>query len=295
MKYFIFGSTQYVYVRDIYEENGHKVYINSFHKVKPLRWVINFYRIIKSDTIYHIGGCYYKNNIYLKFGHACKKKIIIHWIGTDVQIQTQKYKENGIIINEDCVNLAVAEHLCSELEKIGIKADYVPIVPRIRSQTITIPLEHKVLVYLPIKRQKFYGYEVMKILAAEFPNIIFHVVANDGSQDNDRLENVIYDGMLSKKQLYSLYEECSILLRYPEHDGLPVMIIEALSMGKTVIYKYPFAYTVNPEFDTKDSIIKCFRGVIDDYPKVNYDAINYIKETFSFEKIAMRYKELNLI
>lgn len=296
MTIFIFGSSQYVNISNIYKRAGHVVYNPIESGGNLLYKFLNFIRIVSSGTIYCVGVNDISKNSYLKIGSALHKKIVVHWIGSDVLWVKDWITEDKIKKLDKYINIAVAEHLCSELKENHIIAECVPIVPDgIPYREIPVPESHRVIIYLPEEKQEFYGIETAKNLARKFPHIPFHIVANSGKSDKEEIENFIYEGNLSKKDLYELYRKSSILLRYPQHDGLPVMMIEALGMGRTVIHRYHYPFVISPDADNMESLTECFKKVIQTPPSTNREAIEYINQTYTYDKVTEVYDNLGLI
>jgi glycosyltransferase involved in cell wall biosynthesis len=50
-----------------------------------------------------------------------------------------------------------------------------------------------------------------------------------------------------RDSLYGTYEDISLLIRYTPHDGLSLMVLEALSFGRHVIWtqEFPFVHSVS--------------------------------------------------
>lgn len=297
MKIVFFGSDFFSkFISQIYQEAGHKTRIierdSLIHKMRALR------DVLWCDEVYLVSGKDLNSAKLLRLAVALKKRFVIHWIGTDVIQATERYQKDHIILNAQYphIDLAVAEHLQEELENIGIHAAYVPIVSfDMDYQVQPAPEEHMVLSYMPETREQFYGIEILKELAKRHPEVPFCIVANDGKNDSHKLPNIHYLGRVDRQEMAELYGKCSVLFRYPEHDGMPVMVLEAMGFGRQVIHRYPFPFVITPENDSIEAIDAALQEILAVSPKVNQDGSDYVKREFTKEKIIERYQRAGVI
>ena len=223
-----------------------------------------------------------------------RKKIICHWIGTDVMdsISKKRFKRlaklSNIFID---LQLAVSEKLVEEISSIGIKAVCIPLIPK-NSSISSKPLPDKftVLSYLPDAKHEFYGSAIIYKLAQEFPDINFLVVEGTG-KGQMKLENIKYLGW--QKDMESIYSKSTILVRVPDHDGLPLMVLESLLHSRHVIFSYsmPYCYHAKSYNQVKNALLDIRRN-----PTLNYKGAKYIDKTFNrkriMKKLIKNYKSL---
>lgn len=283
MKIFFMGSTQFYRLEKIIRKEE-KTDLESLDENKFLKLFKNIKKILKTDIIYgaFFGVCNKVNLIYLIIAKLFRKKVVCHWIGTDVLIALKNPKKTLFMQKFIDLNLAGSKQLKEELEVIGIKSieEYI-ILNDIDFNVEEMPIDHRVLVYLPTERIKFYGGDYIKQLAKDFPNIKFYIVANENKEEFKNYQNIINIGRVSLDKMEEVYRKISILIRMVEHDGLSLMLMEALAKGKEVIYSYDFPYT----YKSKDyvSLKQNFLKIIKDKPKKNIEGAKYIKENFKVE------------
>ena len=189
MRVFFLGESQIRHIEKIYRDNGHDTQI--MMRGGLLNKFRNTVEIVRADMVYQVFGQSVRASKSLSLAALLKKKIVIHWIGTDVLDATVEYKKTGKILNEEYqhVDLACAAHLKDELMKIGVHSEYVPIFPiDIPFEPLPAPSQHAILSYIPEDKTAFYGLPELKHLAKRFPDIDFHIVANSGAADTEKLQ-----------------------------------------------------------------------------------------------------------
>lgn len=295
-KIIIFGSTQSKYIKEIFESENWMCDIFSSCARPLYRRYLNFKKLASVSAVYRVGGGD-PNTTDMRVARLLHKRIIIHWIGTDVHTAIKRKPNRRLLkIYHKYIHLAGSELLRKELQTIGIESTVIPIVPSgIQFSPLPMPEFHEVLAYIPEGREDFYNLSLLKEIAKRFPNIIFHVVANSGKNDKSPLPNLLYEGTLDKADMQNLYARCSILFRYPQHDGLSMMLLEALGTGRTVIYKYKCPFVKTPVEDTLLGVEEIFREVLRTPPKLNQEAIDYVNSEFSMKKQIERYKSLGIL
>ena len=296
MKILFLGEGSFFFISEIIKEKGHEVRLQRGRS----KWdkLLTLPDLLWADTVYHLYGVDLNRVVLLRIAKLLKKKIILHWIGTDVMEATEQYQKDHRILNEQYphIDLADAEYLRTELEDIGIHAAFVPIVSFDLNYPVQpAPEKHMVLSYIPETREQFYGMEILKELARRHPEVPFCIVANDGKNDSNKLPNIHYMGRVGRQEMAELYGKCSVLFRYPKHDGMSVMVLEAMGLGRQVIYRYPFAHVITPENDSIEAIDAALQKVLSEPPKVNQEGSDYVKREFTKEKISEWYRKAGVI
>ncbi|MBA7620195.1 hypothetical protein ES703_27540 [subsurface metagenome] len=101
------------------------------------------------------------------------------------------------------------------------------------------------------------------------------------------LSNVKYLGW--QDDMEPIYKQTTVLLRVPKHDGLSLMVLEALARGRQVIWtnKFPFCYYVHSYVDVKNALLQ-----IKEHQVLNYRGARYVIETLNEETIITRLIEI---
>ncbi len=188
---------------------------------------------------YHGPDLYLVKQLALAAALGCP--VIRWWVGSDVMhclSEPGSRARARIAASFSAESIAVAPHLVEELSSIGIRAKMIPTVidPKFRHEIPTTQSCGKgILVYLPGTRAAFYGEAIVERAIRANPDLTFVIVADDKHRFRG-VKNVESIGWVS--DMKPIYDRVGCLLRMTEHDGLPRMIIEALLLGKYVIYSH---------------------------------------------------------
>lgn len=170
---------------------------------------------------------------------------VCHWAGTDVWRVRHRWPHRiwFQFVIRHCItrHLAVAEHLQAELHEVGVDAGVIPLLSDLsEASVLALPKRFTVLAYLPISRGTFYRAEMIYTLAKQHPDWEFLIVGRGTTTEGAAIDNVSELGHVA---MSTIYPQVSVLIRTPVHDGLPRMVLEAMSWGRYVIYSHLFPHT----------------------------------------------------
>lgn len=257
-------------VKDLRNNCGRKI-------SKHIKWL---QAVRKVDVVYNVST---SNHFWMqaKAAKMMRKKVITHWIGTDV-LQVSEGKTNPTKLSIVDKHFVCFSELQRELHDNGIEAEVLPIIPFNLKFTLNkMPEEHAVLVYMPNGREEFYGYEVLKDVFQHAYNTKFYIVANSASEKFSMYKNVEVLGTLSLDQMEMLYDKISIVIRNVKHDGLSMSVVEALAKGKKVIWNYSIPNVICAK--TAQEICTELDKIIQESPKVDMNAHEYVIEHYTRE------------
>lgn len=287
---FMGSNTQVINIINMLKKkNIECINLNEIIKDKNERRIIKLYKFIKAikdiDIIYNI----YNNFSIYKFFFIAKMfgvKTLNHWIGSDV-LDAEKRKKNYIFNNSLVdLNLSCSLHIKKEIENLGVDSKVLPIIPfNIEYKIYKMPDKHRVLVYLPSDKENFYGIDYIKKLSNKYSDIKFYIVGND-KRDLICSENVEFKGNVSYEEMEKIYRKTSILIRMPKHDGLSLMVLEALGKGKEVIYNYSFPGTNLAK--NQEQLEEKFEKIVNFPPEINDEGYNYVTENLNHEIISRK-------
>jgi hypothetical protein len=212
------------------------------------------------------------------------KKTLCHWIGTDVfNVLRDRKRKLAVKLLDKLIDAHIAGSpgLVEELKTIDIEASWIPSIPPDNSNTQVqlLPTSFTVLSFLPDERSEFYGASIVRQLAEDFKDIKFLIVGGTGAGVVSP-PNMTYLGW--QKDMSKVYDNTTVLLRIVEHDGLSLMVREALARGRQVIWSEPFPHCHH----AKDfNVAKSALSSIMKNPVINNDGANYVQEEFNITKI----------
>ncbi len=249
--------------------------------------VMYFRKIISADILYQIGGSHACGGT-LHLAMALNKKIIMHWVGTDVLNLTSAFRSGEI----DAKLIQKSIHLCEvdwiqrELSKLDIHADIAQIAcfENIIPTPSRFPEKFSILTYVGRGREVFYGIDKIIALAQIFPEIEIRVAGISEYSvplpANMRLLGWV-DNMTPE------YKNCVLYLRLPEHDGLAFSVLEALACGRYVGYVNKFSWTQQIDDDAaliefvKSMVMKFNMNMLD----INSGGYDFVVKHYSKSKV----------
>lgn len=175
---------------------------------------------------------------YLRIAHSLKRKCVLYWLGSDVQQLIKGAFPSDPLLKADA-QIAYSEGNIAELKTCGINADLVVLPTTLSDRVALMPDCHAVLLSLPDNRKEFYGYHDLMKLVDDFPDVMFHVVRSEHPEYYDR-PNIIFEGMLDREEMDAVFDRVSISIRWPEHDGTSLVLMESALKGKYIITRNAF-------------------------------------------------------
>ena len=220
-----------------------------------------------------------------------RKPVFYHWIGTDVyrfindSFIRRFFKK--LIINSPLVhNLVVSENLKLELQQFNLSSTIIPLTKlKFVDEAPALPAKLSVLSYVPKNRWDFYHGDLITELSVKMPDVDFHILAA-GKESSGRPNLYFYDFV---DDTTPFYKKCSVLLRITTHDGLPKMVLEALSYGRHVLWNEQF-----PNCFTVKNSVECIK-VLEKLKldcSLNTDGKKFVEDSFNESKIISNYYQL---
>ena len=170
---------------------------------------------------------------------AMKKRIVMHWVGSDVLVAGDAHHRNEI--DWDLIryshHLVETPWLQDELTGIGIAAEIAPIfcLENDLQAPPPLPKRFSILSRIGKGRESFYGIDHLIKLAQDFPDIDIKLVGLSESSHslpaNMRMLGWVGD-------MASEYAKSVLCLRLPKHDGLSYFVLEAMGYGRHVGFSY---------------------------------------------------------
>jgi len=229
----------------------------------------------------------------LTLAKKMKKKVVVHWIGTDV-LELRDYITLNkclpkFLIDVPDIHLADSPSLQEELAELGISTEVIRLLPQIVDADVEpLPDKPAVLAYFSGEsRQEFYGCRYILSLARELPDIPFYVVGSGKGELTDVSANVSFLGEVTDME--SVYRKITAFVRFIQHDSLSAMILEALARGKYVFYSQPFPHTTRL-INIQNGITALKKALSATTP--NWEGAAYVRENFSWRQEIQKLKDI---
>lgn len=261
----------------------------------PIKSLLYILMLTKTDAVYKIG--YFRPSApYYLIARLLKKKIIVHWIGSEV---LDLKKSHSWPIHG---SFSVSNELVNELDSYNIHSSWLPLFFPIELSNqikykVTV-FSHGVLFYLVKNQEEFYGLKYLLLMANNFKNVPFYLIGSSNMLFNN--ENIINMGYLNEKSLGNLFSRITLYVRITEHDGLSQLMLRSLLLGKEVITntEHPFVNYFNPLSSNEKDLIQMMSQILDNKPKLNKDGIDYVNEFYKpssqFHRYQMAFKTIGI-
>jgi hypothetical protein len=242
-------------------------------------------RLAYADVLIRVGGPLPHSSL-MALARLRGIPVVIIWAGTDVL----NLLRNPTLLQEseksEVVHLAVAPWLVDELSAAGIRARYLPILGVEGSAAPPNSAGRPyVLTYLPEPRRDFYGRDFVYEVARGLPDMRFLAVGA-GEQDAQAPPNVRYLGW--RVGLNDLYDQSFAILRVPEHDGMSLVVLEALARGRFVLWRYPLpgVHMVSTPQQARVYLTQLWEEQQRDPGRWNEAGVAFIRGTYEARKVA---------
>lgn len=226
-----------------YDPNNRYVVANTYEKKwDKIKYVLH---LLNTDIVYSIGGGIVDSKAF-DLALALNKKVIMHWIGSDVLKALKNF--NNQKINERYIHeirhFSEVSWINEELSQMGITADIVQFATMsgIVGHEATLPQKFSILSYVGKGNESFYGIEQLLKLADDFPSVEIKIAGITEYNNAPIPPNVKLLGWVDN--MSEQYQDCVLYLRLTQHDGLAFSVLEALANGRYVGYSHNFNQTV---------------------------------------------------
>lgn len=202
----------------------------------------SIYSLAISDVWYSIGSPITDRWVHLA-ARILKKPRVIHWVGSDIAGLADSPALRPLVSGPNVMHLAEVEWTAEQLRSMGFEPHIAPLPPRHSDGFCAeLPPEFTLMLYVPRTRSDFYGrrsFEQLMLRLQALP--IRYVIVGGGSIEAPpgvKVENLGW-----RDNLHDVYTQISALIRYTPRDGLSLMVLEALSFGRHVLWTQRFPFT----------------------------------------------------
>lgn len=198
--------------------------------------------ILWCDVWYSIGSPITDRWVHLVAMYL-RKPHVVHWVGSDIAYLSEYPSIRNALASPSTSHLAEVEWTAAQLRDQGFQARIAPLPPRHKpGGARPFPEKFTVMLYVPRTRADFYGRQSFKLLMRRLADkSIRYVVVGGG--EIDAPDGVAVENLGWRDNLHSAYENATVLIRNTPRDGLSLMVLEALSYGRYVLWTQDFPHT----------------------------------------------------
>ncbi|HZZ00184.1 MAG TPA: hypothetical protein VFE36_11465 [Candidatus Baltobacteraceae bacterium] len=209
-----------------------------------LEVLASLFTLFRSDVWYSIGSPVTDRWVYL-FARLLRKPRVIHWVGSDIEYFRNTKGLHRQLRSGAIKHLTEVAWTAEELRDLGLASEIVPLPLRHYSGWIKpLPERFTVLLYLPKTRPEFYGKREYERMFRQFAGSNIRVFVVGGGR-LDAPPGIEIHNLGWRDDLRAIFEEVTVLIRLTPRDGLSLMVLEALSFGRYVMWSKPFPHATH--------------------------------------------------
>lgn len=225
------------------------------HTGSRLEVLTSILTLLRSDVWYSIGSPIPDRWVHLA-ARLLHKPRVIHWVGSDIAGLNEHPQLRGLLASPNVIHLAEVAWTAEQLRGFGFEPRIAPLPPRHhQARCLPMPEQFTIMLYVPRTRSDFYGRRSFERLMQRMQGEpIRYIVVGGGDIEAPHGTQIVNMGW--RDNLYAVYEEVSMLIRYTPHDGLSLMVLEALSFGRHVLWtqEFPFVRTIGSYSDMESEV-----------------------------------------
>ncbi len=235
-----FGSRLAGQLNDMGSEHRFSYYDTYYSHLGRLGYLLN---LPAARCVYSINGAVGGSRA-LSVALRMKKKLVMHWVGSDIHAAENRIKANrhNPEFIRKAVHLTDTPWYVEPLKALGIDAVYQPLLSIDKKIPCPpFPSRFSVLCYVAANNPALYGFEEIIAVARLLPHLTFRIAGPEpGSLPVP--SNVSLLGW--QRNMQAAISEAVVCLRFNRHDGLSFFVLEALQLGRIVLYNQPFGQSV---------------------------------------------------
>jgi glycosyltransferase involved in cell wall biosynthesis len=194
-----------------------------------------------SDVWYSIGSAA-SDGVLHRVARVLRKPRVIHWVGSDIVKLRQDPRLQALLSGPNVTHLAEVAWTAEELRVLGFNARIAPLPSRLQpANGAKLPEQFTVLFYVPRTRSDFYGRrQFERLMRSLRDKPIRYLIVGGGHLRVPH--GVDAEDFGWRGDLADIYKQATALIRFTPRDGLSLMVLEALSFGRHVLWTQPFPY-----------------------------------------------------
>jgi glycosyltransferase involved in cell wall biosynthesis len=202
------------------------------------------FNLLRSEVWYSIGSPFTDRWVHL-CARLLRKPHVIHWVGSDIEVCKNTASLRKHLNAREIKHLTEIGWTAQELRELGMESEIAPLPLRHGASGVKpLPQRFTILLYLPRLRPDFYGRREYETLLEEFAHEELRVLVVGGGELHAPA-GVQVEHLGWRDDLAEIYERSTLMIRLTPRDGLSLMVLEALSFGRYVMWSKPFPYTTH--------------------------------------------------
>lgn len=214
-----------------------------------------------------------------------RKPRVIHWVGSDISVLCERPELAKRLSAPGIMHLAEVNWTAEQLRSAGLRSRIVPLPPRHRTgATVPMPQQFTVMLYVPRTRTDFYGRkEFERLMRRLAGRPVRYLIVGGGEIEVP--PGVDASNLGWRDALADVYRDASALVRFTPRDGLSLMVLEALSFGRHVLWTqtFPHATLIRSYDDMEREICALLEAHLRGELRPQTDAAALIAEQYSVE------------
>jgi glycosyltransferase involved in cell wall biosynthesis len=211
--------------------------------------------LTQCDVWYSIGSPVPDRWVHLA-ARLLRKPRVIHWVGSDIATLNEHAQLRALLSSNNVIHLAEVAWTAQQLRNYGFEPRIAPLPPRhTDGRALPLPERFTIMLYVPRTRSDFYGKHAFERLMRRLQGEpIRYLIVGGGEIDAPPGADIVNLGW--RDDLHDVYADVSTLIRYTPHDGLSLMVLEALSFGRHVLWtqQFPFVRTISGYSDMESEV-----------------------------------------
>jgi len=245
-----------------------------------------------ADLVYQIGG----RVTFGKFLRAAKlldkNKIVMHWVGSDTVDERQDVAIGRAEpwVMQKLHHWAESDWMVREAQALGLACELIPFPSsHVPDEPSPLPQHFSVLVYMPdTRRSKLYRLSEILEVARSLPHVPFELVGLSHGSIADAPPNLQIHGRIP--DLSEFYRRAAIFWRPVQHDGLSLMVLEAMGHGRHVLWSYAFpgCRRVSNGLEARDEIERIEALHRQKLLTLNHEGVDVVARTYRPRQLRKR-------
>jgi glycosyltransferase involved in cell wall biosynthesis len=221
----------------------------------------SIYTLATCDVWYSIGSPVPDRWVHLA-ARLLHKPRVVHWVGSDITGLRAHPGLMPLLGAPNVTHLAEVDWTAAQLRALGFNPRIAPLPPRHRYDApMPLPERFTILLYVPRTRSDFYGRRSFEQLMRRLRDKpIKYIIVGGGSLSAPK--GVDVENLGWRNDLEDAYKRTSLLIRYTPRDGLSLMVLEALSFGRHVLWtqNFPHCRQIQSYSDMESEVTRLYEA-----------------------------------